>query len=417
MRHILPLFVFWIVLAGPVSAQEGATTASAANNAFAWGLYRALAKGNDNLFFSPYSISSALAMTRVGAAGQTARQMDTVLHTAGVKASDHRALLTSVLPVFIEKRELGKTRLVRAYELSIANALWGQETVQFEKPFLDTLEGKFGAPLSRVDFREPKKVRDLINAWVKQHTKKKIQNIVPPGMPTRDTRLVLGNAIYFKAQWAESFEKPATKPATFTMLDGKKIQVPMMHRIDRHRYAATDDLQIVEVPYRGDHTSMFVVLPKKPAGLPAIEAKLDAKKIESLRGRMKSTRVQLKMPRFKFTSAFNLADNLPAMGMKDAFDPAAADFTGMTRQVPLFIGAVLHKAFIAVDENGTEAAAATLVMMDLGSVARTKPVPFVADHPFLFFIRHKGTGCILFAGRVTTPETRLGNAKSARPRR
>ena len=416
MRQFLSFLA--VALAGTVAAQSGATVASTANNAFAWDLYRALPKGKDNLFFSPYSISAALAMTRVGAAGRTAKQMDAVLHSEDVSASNHQSLATAVKPVFIEEGWREKARLVPAYELRIANALWGQESVRFEKPFLTTLDKKFGAPLSRVDFRETKKVRDLINAWVERNTEKKIKDIVPSGKPTPDTRLVLGNAIYFKAQWTESFQERATKPAPFTMLDGKRIDVPMMHRIDRYSYAETDDVQILEIPYRGGHTSMFVILPKKRDGLAAVEAKLSAKEIESLRGRMKSARVNLKLPRFKFTSAFDLKDNLPGMGMNDAFDPSKADFTGMTRQVPLFIGAVLHKAFVAVDEKGTEAAAATLVVMTLGSAMPTdKPVPFIADHPFLFFIRHQGTGCILFAGRVTKPEVSGGTAKSAKSKR
>jgi serpin B len=327
-------------------------------------------------------------------------------------------LATALKPRGINEGWGKDARTVPAYELRIANALWGQEKLTFEEPFLATLDREFGAPLSRVDFRETKKVRNLINAWVEQQTAKKIRNIVPPGLPTPDTRLVLSNAIYFKASWAESFQERATKPALFTTLDGKKLEVPMMHRVDHYRYAATDDVQIVEIPYRGGDASMLVVLPKKRDGLLAVEAKLDSKRIGSLCGKLRPKRVQLKLPRFEFTSAFDLAENLPAMGMEDAFNAERANFKRMTLQVPLFIGAVLHKAFIAVDESGTEAAAATVVMMKVGSARQPeKPVPFVADHSFLFFIQHRKTGCILFAGRVTKPESSAGAAKSAKSKR
>ena len=426
MRHVLPLLAIalpsaLVALSDELVAQAGdrrpnleaATAVAKANNAFATELYRGLVKGDDNMFFSPYSISAALAMTRIGAAGRTAEQMDTVLRTAGIEpAGGHRALAQALTPRKVQEGWGKNAKMVPAYQLQIANALWGQTGLWFEEPFLETLDKKFGAPLQLVDFRRTKRVRDMINGWVEEHTAKKIKDIVPPGMPTSDTRLVLSNAIYFKASWTKQFEKQFTKPTPFTMLDGKKIRVPMMHRVDHMRYAATDEVQIVEIPYRGHDTSMVVILPKKKDGLPAAEAKLDANAVSSWLGRLRDTNVQLKLPRFEFTSAYDLAEKLPALGMTDAFDAKRADFTGMTREEPLFIDAVLHKAFIALDESGTEAAAATIVMMAPGAAAQPEePQLFLADHPFLFFIQHRKTGCILFAGRVTEPEIATGAAE------
>ena len=257
----------------------------------------------------------------------------------------------------------------------------------------------------------------MINQWVEDQTKEKIKNIVPEGLPTPDTRLVLGNAIYFKASWAEQFKAKWTRTEPFTMSKGKTLDVSMMHLEKKYRYAATDDAQIVEIPYRGGVTSMVVVLPKKKDGLAAIEATLSSTLVDSWQRRLRSRLVQLKLPRFEFTSSFDLTTKLPAMGMADAFDGTRADFSAMTTEQRLFIGAVLHKSFVAVDESGTEAAAATIVLMELGSaMPRDKPVPFIADHPFLFFIQHVKSGCVMFAGRVTKPTGAEAGAKPKKRR-
>jgi serpin B len=378
---------------GRTPAPEPALAAAEAGQAFAWDLHRALVKGDSNLFFSPYSVSACLAMVRAGASGKTAAQMDRVLRTTGLDAAAQLTLAKALVPRKVREGWGKTTTQVSAYELNIANAMWGQAGFTFQDDFLSILDKTFGAPLQLVDFRQSAEVRTLINSWVESRTNRKIKDIVPEGLPTPDTRLALGNAIYFKAAWAKEFSKRATRPETFTTMSGKKMHTPLMHRVGHYAYAAIGDLQVVEVPYRGGDVSMIVVLPKAHDALPALEAKIDAKAVAGWRGALRSARVRLKLPRFKFTCATDLATVLPAMGMKDAFHPKRANFTGMTTQEPLFVGTVLHKA------------AATVAMMKLCSASRpAEPVSFIADHPFLFIIQHRKTGCVLFAGRVTTPE-------------
>ncbi|MHC4854228.1 MAG: serpin family protein [Planctomycetota bacterium] len=379
-----------------------------ASNAFGCDLYRQLAANETgNLFVSPYSISVALTMTRTGAVGETAAQMDKVLHTTGLDiGSGHNALRKALLPRMVRDGYGRKARQVPVYEMHIANNLWGQHGVEWREEFLGLLLKEYEAPLKLVDFRQTEKVRKMINDWVAQHTKGRIKDIVPPDLPTPDTLLALGNAIYFKASWIKPFQERATKPAEFTTLDKKKVEVPMMARTDRLLYAETDDAQVLELLYRGSDCSMVIVLPKEVDGLPALEARLDASMLDSWCGKLKSRPVAVKLPRFKFTNPFRLKDPLVALGMANAFS-AHADFSGMTEKERLMISAVLHKAFIAVDEKGTEAAAATIVMMARGGRPPRieDPVPFVADHPFLFLIRHRKTNCVLFMGRVHDPKT------------
>jgi serpin B len=403
LKMLLP---FVAALASVVVGQAKKPALAAASNAFACDLYRKLASTKGNLFFSPYSISSALAMTRAGAVGTTATQMDAVLHTRGLELEKgHRELTIALAPPKSRKRRGPKRKTLNAYDLRIANALFGQKGFPFEDSFASSLDKSFGAPLQRIDFRQTKRARELINDWVADHTNARIKDLVPEGLPMPDTRLALVNAIYFKADWDNTFMTSATRQASFTRSPDDRIQVRMMHRISHMKYGATEDALVVEIPYDRNETSMLVVLPKKRGNLKAIESKLTSKVIAEWRSSLRGNRVQLKLPRFKFTSKTNLTETLPAMGMKDAFDPGRADFSPMTKAEPLFIGAVLHEAFIAVDEDGTEATGATVVMMMPTGIAprQAKPVPFIADHPFLFLIQHRKTGCILFAGRVTTP--------------
>lgn len=292
--------------------------------------------------------------------------------------------------------------MVPAYELSVANALWGQEGLPFEAPFLDALEKGFGAPLQRIDFRRSEEARSRINRWVEKNTKGRIENIVPPPLPTPETLLALANAIHFKAQWQEQFRREATEDAPFAVSESRRVPVPMMRQMETHGYAELEGGQLLELAYRGAQASMVILLPTRVDGLPELEARLDGDTLAEWLSSAKATRVAVQLPRFEFTTPSRLQEPLRKLGMEHAFDVGQADFRGMTGEVPLFIGAVLHKAFISLDEEGTEAAAATVMMM-VGAADMGEPVSFVADHPFLFLIRHRPTGCILFLGRVVDP--------------
>ena len=376
---------------------------AAANNRFAWRLYDALSAGDGNLFFSPYSVHAAMSMVREGAVGATAREMDAALALDGLdRGAGYEALLAALHAPMVTNHGGMSAAQVPAYEMNVANALWGQEGYAFEAPFLDTLKDVYAAPLERIDFRATDAARKRINDWVAQQTRDKIKDIVPAGMPPPATRMALANAIYFKAPWEDPFSERGTTDGTFHGPQGEKT-VPLMHRIGRYAYGEIDGVQVLELPYRSGRTSMVVFLPRANDGLKALEAKLakgDLAGWEQLGGR----KVDVKLPRFEFTSGADLTKTLAGMGMPLAFDADQADFSKMTKQERLFIGVVLHKAFVAVDEKGTEAAAATVVMMKAGAAPRPEePVAFVADHPFVFVIRHRPTGAILFSGRVTAP--------------
>lgn len=396
------------LLPAQVQADAAATKApeialADANNAFGCDLYRILGEQGGNLFFSPYSVSVALGMTRAGAAGATAREMDEVLHTLGLGTTGFAKLRKALTPRML-RRPRGQSR-TPSYELHVANALWGQIDIKFEEPFLATMSGDFDAPFQRIDFKDTEAARRRINAWVEQQTKKRIKDIVPPGLLTPDSLLALGNAIYFKASWAESFKERATRLSPFTTADQKIIEVSMMARTGQYPYAENDDAQVIEIPYRGGDTSMVLILPKKVDGLPALEARLTAKRLASVCGLLKRRTVALKMPKFKFTMFAQLGEPLTKMGIKTAFT-ARANFSKMTKAKRFMISKVLHKAFVALDEHGTEAAAATIVPMKIGGRASANTVSFTADHPYMFLIRHRKTGCVLFMGRMNDPRSR-----------
>jgi serpin B len=404
-------------------------------NAFGLSLYSRLAAAKEgNLFFSPASIHTALAMTYAGARGGTADQMCRTLRfpmeekleagkpDAGPHELEKRLVpwpkdkLHSAFGRLIEKlntpqmvptMEKGKVVRRPAYELTVCNALWGQKGFAFRAEFTKLVGSSYGAGLRHVDFvAEREAARRTINTWVEDQTKDKIKDLIPSGVLTPLTRLVLTNAIYFKSNWAEKFEKRATRDEDFTLAGGKKVKTPMMHQQRRFGYMEDKTCQVLEMPYRSGELSMLVLLPKKADGLEALEKALARKGLQDYLTKIRQTEVRLTLPKFKFTSSFRLADKLKAMGMTDAFSPAKADFSGMTTAQKLFISAVLHKAFVAVDEEGTEAAAATAVVMALTSVVLPPPKPkvFKADHPFVFVIRHRETGAVLFMGRVANPK-------------
>lgn len=389
---------------GPARAEPDASLVPA-NNAFALDLYGALKQGAGNLFFSPYSVQSALLMAREGAAGETALQMDKVLHTGGLdRGQAYRALRTRLEPPTFRDGMGRDTKQRPAYEMNVANALWGQRGFVFEPAFLKALDEGFGAPLVRVDFKDGDLARRRINAWVEQQTHDKIKDIVPEGLPAPSTRLVLANAIYFKAPWNDKFQKRLTKDEMFTGPGGERSPAPFMQRKGRYRYAEYEGAQVLELPYRTGAASMLVFLPTMKGGLSELETHFVAGTFKKVDDALKGRLVDVRLPKFKFTTMADLTGVLPGMGMPDAFRPGKADFSGMSKAEKLFIGAVLHKAFVAVDEEGTEAAAATIIMMRGTSAPGPETaVLFRADHPFLFVIRQRQTGAILFMGRVNEP--------------
>jgi serpin B len=369
------------------------------NSEFALDLYRVLFASDKNLFYSPYSISLALAMTYAGAKGETEREMAEVLHFAMGQDSLHQAF--NALDQALASRGQQVKEDDQRFRLHIANALWGQQGFAFLASFLDTLAGNYGAGMRLVDFQSsPENARHTINQWVEDQTEDKIKDVLPPGSIDALTRLVLSNAIYFNASWMHPFEKRATKDGAFHLLDGSTVTVPMMQQGERLGYADGANYQAVELPYVGGELSMVVLLPAEGT-FGDFARQLDAAQLDAIFSDITQMRVNLTMPKFEYEAGFELKGALQRLGMKSAFD-TAADFSGMTGRPELFISDVYHKAFVKVDEEGTEAAAATAVVMKL-TAAPAVPVEIKVDRSFIFLIRDVETGAIVFLGHVVNP--------------
>ncbi|MBN2272277.1 MAG: serpin family protein [Sedimentisphaerales bacterium] len=389
----------------------------AGNTEFAFDLYArlkehpAVKEADGNLFFSPYSISTALAMTYAGAREDTARQMAAVLKfpsdtflSGGLSATASPWEQGRLAGAFaaLEKNLKAKPG-EKGYELNVANALWGQKVYAFLPPFLDLNRKSYGAGLKEVDFAgATEQARRTINKWVEKETKDKIKELIRAGDLDPAAVLVLTNAIYFKGDWASKFKEENTKNATFHLSEEKTVETPMMCQKGSFDYVEDEDSQTLVLPYKGDELSMVVVLPKEVSLLASVESKLCAGNLRFELALVRKREVAVHLPKFKMTTAtVDLGDILQSLGMKDAFSLPPADFSGMTGKKELFISNVLHKAFVEVNEEGTEAAAATAVVMAKGGPAMS-PV-FRADHPFIFIIRDNRSGGILFMGRVMNP--------------
>jgi serpin B len=370
------------------------------NTAFALDLYQRLREQEGNLFYSPYSISLALAMTYAGARGETEAQMAEALRFSLPQEQLHVAF-ESLAQALASRGEGAEGKDEEGFRLNVANALWGQEDYHFLEAFLELVDRYYGGGLRPVDFvGSPEQARETINAWVEDETEGRIQDLIPAGLLDALTRLVLTNAIYFNAAWAEPFESDFTQDGPFYLLDGGEISVPMMRQTTSLPYHAGEGYQAVELFYDSYELSMVILLPAE-GGLEAFESSLDAEKLASIIQELSHEQVALTMPRFEFDAEFSLKQALAALGMAQAFTDDA-DFSGMTGNRELFISEVLHKAFVSVDEAGTEAAAATAVVMK-ESAAPAEPIEVTLDHPFLFLIRDVQTGTILFLGRVVDP--------------
>ena len=358
---------------------------------FGWDLFGKLREKAGNLFYSPLSIETALAMTGGGAHGETLAEMNKVLHLPAGAQPAVGDLLRSL--------QAGPQA---KYELSIANALWMQQGLSFRQEFMADSQRNYEAALRVVDFAQSEKARQTINHWVEQQTKDKIKDLFAAGSLTADNRLVLTNAIYFKGKWAKPFEKSATRDEPFHVTSDKTVESSLMRRSGRIRYFAGDGVQAVELPYAGDRIAMLVILPAAGAELSPVEAKLTAKQLSGWVERLAYKPGEVLLPRFKTTDEFDLTKTLQDMGMRQAFSPSA-DFSGMCAE-PLMISKVIHKAFVETNEEGSEAAAATGVAMKPASVALPQePFTFRADRPFLFVIRDTTTGTPLFVGRIANP--------------
>jgi serpin B len=372
----------------------------AANNRFAFDLYGQLAGDPGNIFFSPFSLSSALAITYEGARGQTADEIRAVFHFP-----DNQARMRDGFSGMIAAVNRGDA----AYSLRTANALWAEQTYPFLPDYITTASAYYGAATTNLDFIDhPDESRETINAWVEEQTEDRIQELLQEGDIDTLTRLVITNAIYFKGDWVWQFDKNETREADFRTGTGTTVRVPMMAMTGEEahfRYAETADLQILGMPYAsgdGTNLSMVVLLPKGN-DLAAAERALDPAVLPVLLESAMVREVHVYFPKFRLETRYSLPETLGAMGMPTAFS-AAADLSGMDGTRDLMISDVIHQAFVEVDEEGTEAAAATAVVIRQVS-APADPVPvFRADHPFVFLIRDDGTGTILFIGRIANPD-------------
>jgi len=288
------------------------------------------------------------------------------------------------------------------YQLVVANRLWGQEGYQFQPDFLQTTKRYYHAELMPVDFRQSEKARQTINEWIGEATKGKISDLIPRGMLDEMSRLVLTNAIYFKGKWELPFAKQATKQAPFHASPQKTVEVPLMYHKGRFAYGQFDDWQVIELPYAGDKLSMMVLLPSEEKTLEELAPQLSPQKLNEWAGKLRRQEVHVYLPRFKMNAQFDLKETLQQLGMQQAFGPQA-DFSGIASQDELYISAVVHKAYVDVNEEGTEAAAATGVGISVTSAPIDEPIIFRADRPFTFLIRDQQTGAILFLGQLVEP--------------
>ncbi len=382
-------------VAGSAGPMEGAAMQLARDNTdFALRLYRQLGQEEGNIFFSPHSISTALAMTWAGARGDTEKEMARALGFTLGQQQLHPAFAELVANLERAREESG-------VKLRTANALWPQQGFEFARPFIDTVQANYEAELRPLDFvGATEQSRQTINRWVEEQTEDRIKDLIQPGVLNSNTRLVLTNAIYFKGRWKEPFDEKRTSDLPFTLASGSEVDVPLMRIKEYFQYGKADGLQLLRMSYGKGGLSMVVLLPEKAGGLPALERRLEVDLLNDWLANMRRQEVDLLLPRFRVETKFQLNQALAALGMKEAFKPSA-DFSGMDPQKRLFLSAVIHQAFVEVNEEGTEAAAATAGMIATTSMPMP-PELFRADHPFIYMIMGPDNE-ILFMGRVVDP--------------
>lgn len=375
------------------------------NTDLALDFYNQIRNSDGNIIYSPFSISVALAMTMAGAEGDTETAMLDALRMSLPADMVYPAYDALLLVIENSEGDVSEVLDGSPFTLNIANSIWGQSGYAFKEPFLNTLGQYFGAGIYTVDYvQAPEAARQAINGWVEDETMDKIKDLIPEGAIDQMTRLVLANAIYFNGSWYYPFNENATRPADFNLLDGSQTEVDMMALAGEHlMYARGNGYQVVQLPYMSSDFVMTIIVPDE-GNFDAIEAGLTADSYAEMTQGLEYKLVDLQMPKFDFETGLNVNDVLIALGMGEAFDPGLADFSGMTDEERLYISDVLHKATITVDESGTEAAAATAVIMKATSAMPEDALSLVLDHPFLFFIEHQPTGSILFMGRLVEPK-------------
>jgi len=387
-RLLLPILFAAALTAADSSVVPGMNT-------FTVDAYKQLAPGGANLILSPFNIATVLSMALAGARGRTASEIESVLHARS--DSKHDAALAALLADLAKAGNSGDNQLLTA------NGLWVQQGFAIEAPFESTLASNYNAPPVLLDFAtSPEAARSRINAWAEEHTKAKIQNLLPPGSINAATRLVLTGAIYFYGAWQDPFTAARTQPAPFTLRPGATTQADFMNQVSHFGYSETASAQILEMRYAGTGIAFDVLLPKSAAGLAELEDSLTAENLAGWLAGLSKREVELSLPKFRAESQFSLGKALSSLGMPTAFG-VKADFSGIAPNQGLYISEVIHKAFVDVSEKGTEAAAATgTVMMAMARMAQ-RPVVFRADHPFLFLIRDTSSQAILFIGRLMNP--------------
>jgi len=385
----------------PASTAADIKTLIEGNTAFGFNIYRILSKTGDNIFYSPYSISAALAMTYAGARSESEQRIADTMQFMLPQSNLHAAF--NSMDIELGSRGQGaKGKDDKGFRLHVVNAIWGQKDFSFLPAFLDVLAENYGAGLRIVDYiNETEKSRIKINSWVSEQTEQRIKDLIPAGALNAMTRLVLTNAIYFNAAWADQFNENATMNAPFYLIDGKEKSVSMMKNTASYRFAEGEGYRAVELPYDGGELSMVILLPQT-GSFSTFQSSLNAGEVQNIIESLENRQITLSIPKFKFDSQFSLKEALTAMGMGPEFTPDA-DFSGMTGERDLFISDVLHKAFVAVDESGTEAAAATAVIMKATAMPM-QPLEITVNRPFIFFIRDIQTGAVLFIGQILNPD-------------
>ena len=377
------------------AAKDSSVTVDAANQ-FAFELYGQYKNTSENVFFSPYSISSALEMTYEGARGKTASEMQSVFHfnpDPNIRIPSFAKLYSQINPQNA------------SYQLSTANALWAQKDYPFDPNYTKIIETYYGGKTMNLDFvSDVEGSRKTINNWVSSKTNNKIPELFAQGTLDQFTRLVLTNAVYFKGKWSDPFDKLNTQQKNFTTGGGVKTSASMMRKQRNFEYAENTNYQAISLPYENNDLSMVIILPKT-GKMSETENNLSLAEFSKINKSLSSKLVDVSLPKLKFDTSYNMNDTLSAMGMPTAFKSNSADFSGMDGTRSLYIGIVIHKAYVDVNEEGTEAAAATGVGMagTTGMSVEPEPKVFNADHPFIFAIVHNTTGSILFLGKVNDP--------------
>lgn len=391
-------------ITNPSTSSSGVETLTEDNAEFAYDLYDEIKQSESgNFFYSPHSISSALAMTYAGAEGTSESEMKSALEFTQPEADLHPAFNRLDLTLEQRANQSGNSKSGSPFDLNIANSIWGQRGFDFKQPFLDTLAKHYGAGLRVLNFQEqPDAARNTINRWVENQTDDNIKDLMPKSSITPDTRLVLTNAIYFKASWAHKFDENQTRQAQFNTLSGQNVSVDMMSLRQQNglAYTAGSNWQAVELPYVGDEVSMVLIVPDAGA-FNQVEQQLSGTWINSIFDDLSGEPVDLDMPKFDIETKFSVKKMLQALGMEQPFAPGAANFSGMADDPRLFIQDAIHQSFVSVDEKGTEAAAATGVSMGVTSVPKYKSLTI--DRPFIFAIHDRQSDAVIFTGRVTDP--------------